>query len=141
MTNNYYQILGVSKSATQEEIKKAYRKLALIHHPDKGGSAEKFKEIKKAYEILSDPTTKNLYDIYGESFDNLGSNEDNSSAAAEEIRREHAEAEAKKDELKKEMLLVQMRGLSVMLIIDEFLDYLSVTENDLDSNLWSPYGG
>ena len=65
---DYYQALGVGKSATPEEIKKAYRKLALQYHPDrnKGKEAEeKFKEVTKAYEVLSDPQKKQTYDQLG----------------------------------------------------------------------------
>lgn len=58
----HYNTLGVSKDASQEEIKKAFRFLALRNHPDKGGSEEEFKKISKAYEILSDPEKRNLYD-------------------------------------------------------------------------------
>ena len=58
----YYDVLGVSKESTQDEIKKAYRKLALIFHPDKGGDPEKFKEISEAYETLSDPDKRENYD-------------------------------------------------------------------------------
>lgn len=70
MAKDYYSILGVTKSANAEEIKKAYRKLALQHHPDrnKGNkvSEEKFKEVTKAYEVLSDPSKKQTYDQFGE---------------------------------------------------------------------------
>ena len=52
-TKNYYEILGVSANASDEEIKKAFRKLALKYHPDRGGNAEKFKEINEAYAILT----------------------------------------------------------------------------------------
>ena len=51
---NLYDILSVNETATQDEIKKSYRKLAMEHHPDKGGSEEKFKKISEAYETLSD---------------------------------------------------------------------------------------
>ena len=65
---DYYEILGVSKSATPDEMKKAYRKLALQYHPDKNKSKEaeeKFKEINQAYEVLSDTQKKQMYDQYG----------------------------------------------------------------------------
>ena len=59
---DYYQILGVDKNADAKTIKKSYKRLAMKHHPDKGGEEEKFKEIQKAYEILSDPQKKQQYD-------------------------------------------------------------------------------
>lgn len=59
---SYYQTLGIDKSATQEDIKKAYRKLASIHHPDKGGDTATFQKIQAAYEILSDPQKRAEYD-------------------------------------------------------------------------------
>src|SRR3989338_2703453 len=65
---DYYQILGLSKNSTPEEIKKAYRKLALQYHPDRNKSKEaeeKFKEVTKAYEVLSDPSKKQAYDQFG----------------------------------------------------------------------------
>uniref|UniRef100_A0A0D6R2S6 J domain-containing protein n=1 Tax=Araucaria cunninghamii TaxID=56994 RepID=A0A0D6R2S6_ARACU len=62
----YYDILGVSKSATSDELKKAYRKAAIKNHPDKGGDPEKFKELAQAYEVLSDPEKREIYDQYGE---------------------------------------------------------------------------
>jgi len=70
MPNNtdYYSLLGVSKSASADEIKKAYRKLALEYHPDRNKTKEaevKFKEVTKAYEVLSDPQKKQMYDTYG----------------------------------------------------------------------------
>ena len=69
MTEDYYQLLGVARGASAEEVKKAYRRLALEHHPDRNqGSAEseeRFKEITKAYEILRDPEQRARYDRFG----------------------------------------------------------------------------
>ncbi|NSW83275.1 MAG: molecular chaperone DnaJ [Syntrophothermus sp.] len=66
---DYYEVLGVSRDASQEDIKKAYRKLALKYHPDvnpdKKEAEEKFKEINEAYEVLSDPEKRATYDRYG----------------------------------------------------------------------------
>ena len=59
-------MLGISKSADATEIKKAYRKAAIKNHPDKGGDEAKFKECTHAYEVLSDPEKRELYDNYGE---------------------------------------------------------------------------
>lgn len=60
-----YEVLEVSQTATQEDIKKSYKKLALKHHPDKGGDPDKFKEINAANEILSDPEKRKTYDKFG----------------------------------------------------------------------------
>ena len=62
----FYDLLGISAHATPSQIKKGYRRMAMKEHPDKGGDAEKFKEIAKAYETLSDPEKKQIYDQYGE---------------------------------------------------------------------------
>lgn len=59
---DHYKVLGVDNDATQEDIKKAYRRLASKHHPDKGGDAEEFRNVQQAYEILSDPDTRSQYD-------------------------------------------------------------------------------
>lgn len=66
--NDFYQILGVSKESGEDEIKKAYRKLALQYHPDRNKTpeaAEKFKEVTHAYEVLSDPQKRQTYDKFG----------------------------------------------------------------------------
>jgi len=65
-TEGLYKILGVEKNATDREIKKAFKRAALKHHPDRGGDAEKFKEVEKAKQILTDPKKRKLYDKYGE---------------------------------------------------------------------------
>src|ERR1044071_5714828 len=66
---DYYEVLGVGKNASAEEIKKAYRKVAMQYHPDRNpgdkSSEDKFKEAAEAYEILSDPDKKRRYDQYG----------------------------------------------------------------------------
>ena len=65
---DYYDVLGVTKNASQEEIKKAFRKLAMQHHPDRNKSAdahERFKEINEAYEVLSDADRRAMYDRFG----------------------------------------------------------------------------
>merc|ERR1719210_4076 len=62
----FYKLLEVDKNAGDSETKKAYRKLAVKHHPDKGGDPEKFKEITRAYEVLSDSDKRSKYDKYGE---------------------------------------------------------------------------
>ena len=59
---NYYDVLGVPKTASQEDIKRAYRKLASQHHPDKGGDTAKFQQVEEAYRTLSDPAKRSEYD-------------------------------------------------------------------------------
>nr|CAD2207753.1 unnamed protein product [Meloidogyne enterolobii] len=69
MGKDYYKILGISKGASEDEIKKAYRKMALKYHPDKNkeaGAEAKFKEIAEAYDVLSDSKKKEVYDKFGE---------------------------------------------------------------------------
>lgn len=65
-TTKFYKLLEVEKNSSEAEVKKAYRKLAVKHHPDKGGDPEKFKEITRAYEVLSDPEKREKYNRGGE---------------------------------------------------------------------------
>ncbi|EFJ24401.1 hypothetical protein SELMODRAFT_232411 [Selaginella moellendorffii] len=65
-STRYYEILGVSKNASPDDLKKAYKRAAILNHPDKGGDVEKFKELAQAYEVLSDPEKREIYDEHGE---------------------------------------------------------------------------
>lgn len=69
---DYYKMLGVSKDATLEDIKKAYRRLAHKHHPDKGGDEKMFREVSEAYRILSDKDKRSQYDKFGRVFEGAG---------------------------------------------------------------------
>lgn len=62
---DYYKTLDIEKSATQDEVKKAFRKLSLIHHPDRGGDENEFKKLSEAYETLGDPDKRKHYDMFG----------------------------------------------------------------------------
>jgi len=68
MAKNYYDTLGLDKKASKEDVKRAFRKLAQKHHPDKGGEEAKFKEITEAYSVLSDDGKRREYDAYGQNF-------------------------------------------------------------------------
>lgn len=84
MGKDYYKILNLAKGASDDDIKKAYRKLALKYHPDKNkerGAEEKFKEVAEAYEILSDPKKKEIFDKYGEDGLKMGGGQGPSGAA------------------------------------------------------------
>ncbi|MDA3802571.1 MAG: molecular chaperone DnaJ [Patescibacteria group bacterium] len=70
MSKDYYDILGVSKDASQAEIKTAFRKEAHKHHPDKGGQEDKFKEINEAYQVLGNESKRKQYDQFGSGFQN-----------------------------------------------------------------------
>jgi DnaJ-class molecular chaperone len=75
---DYYSTLGVGKNATDDDIKKAYRKLAMKHHPDRGGDESTFKKISEAYDILSDPQKKQIVDLGGDPKNQGGGNYGNS---------------------------------------------------------------
>lgn len=68
MSKDYYSILGVKRDADEDEIKKAYRRLAAKHHPDRGGSKEEFQRIEEAYRVLSDPQQRHKHDAGGNPF-------------------------------------------------------------------------
>jgi len=68
VTKDYYKVLGVEKNATKDDIKKAFRKLAGQHHPDRGGDEKKFKEVNEAYQILANDKKRAEYDTYGQTF-------------------------------------------------------------------------
>lgn len=73
MSKDYYDILGISRDASEDEIKKAYRKMAHKYHPDKeSGDEQKFKEINEAYQVLSDPQKRQQYNQFGSNFDQAG---------------------------------------------------------------------
>ena len=73
MSEDYYKVLSVHPESTDLELKKAYRKLARVYHPDKNqqdeGAAEKFKQVNNAYSILSDPNRRMVYDLFGQEGD------------------------------------------------------------------------
>ena len=72
MSKDYYNILGVNKSASKDEIKKAFYKLAHKYHPDKKeGNEAKFKEVNEAYQVLADDAKRSKYDQYGSGFENM----------------------------------------------------------------------
>lgn len=73
-TGDYYTTLGVQRQCTPGEIKKAFRKQSLLHHPDKNGDAIMFKKINEAREVLSDPVKRKLYDSYGNNWENVYKN-------------------------------------------------------------------
>src|SRR5579871_5174709 len=80
-SRDFYEVLGVQKGASKEDIKAAYRKLALQYHPDRNkdpGAEEKFKEISEAYAVLSDEGKRQQYDTYGKEgvYQRYGSEED-----------------------------------------------------------------
>ena len=73
MNKDYYEILGVNKNASKDDIKKAFYKLAHKYHPDKkDGNEAKFKQVNEAYQVLSDDAKRSKYDQFGSGFENIG---------------------------------------------------------------------
>jgi len=73
MSKDYYKILGIEKNATADEVKKAFKKAAMQHHPDRpGGDEKKFKEVNEAYQVLSDADKRSRYDQFGSDFEQQG---------------------------------------------------------------------
>ena len=68
---DFYKVLDLDKTASQEDIKNKYKKLAMLHHPDRGGDVDKFTEVGEAYEILSDTEKRKQYDCGGFNNDNI----------------------------------------------------------------------
>src|ERR1039457_5717534 len=62
---DYYEVLGISKDASADEIKTSFRRAAIEHHPDRGGDEAKFRELNEAYEVLKDPEKRQRYDQFG----------------------------------------------------------------------------
>lgn len=125
---NHYEVLGVGRSATSQEIKGVYRKLVLRWHPDKFGqpnhlaktreeAEEKFKEISSAYRIVSDPETRKTYDVYGNQWE------------SKFTEKRSGREEKVQDEIR----------LSISSMIYEFRSHWTVSEEDLDPSLWNPY--
>lgn len=115
MSDNFYDILGVDKTATTEEIKKAYRKLAMQFHPDKAGedkgSEEKFKQIAEAYEVLSDEEKRKNYDTFG-------------SAKAQNVHDDFGDIRSQFSQAFNQFRNVQNRGASIP-------SFVSVTLEDI----------
>jgi len=92
MSKDYYQILGLNKDASQEQIKAAYRKLAFQYHPDRNkedpAAAEKMKELNEAYAVLSDPVKRKEYDTYRDSYGSFASQRFRENYSEEDIRRD-----------------------------------------------------
>ena len=76
MGQDYYQVLGIKRGASEEEVQKAYRKLARQYHPDlhpdDASAKTKFQEVQQAYEVLSDPKKREMYDRYGSAYESRG---------------------------------------------------------------------
>lgn len=105
---SYYETLGVAKDASEEDIKKAYRKLAMEHHPDRGGDEAKFKEVKQAYETLSDPVQRARYDRNGSSGFQEGVGRNATQSEIDEILRQFRDAARRHQENAVPMVRIQL---------------------------------
>lgn len=133
---NYYEILGVDKNATTEDIKKSFKKLAMRLHPDKGGDADKFKKINEAYSVLSDKDKRDKYDLYGKDFDKsegFGSN------FGEEIFGNFFRSDSffpsggrRKSKMKNEVIILQVSLEDVYIGKTIYVDYAKKSYNKED---------
>jgi len=152
MPNKYYEILGVSENATQAEIKKAYRKLALECHPDKNlnnqeESERKFKELSEAYRILGNEELRKRYDNGETNFSENHSSWEEEMREEIKIMREMNEARKEANKTRKKIILIEKEFIHRTYIMWEISDELNsqgglkahVYLEDLDSNLWEPY--
>ncbi|CAH1755651.1 16103_t:CDS:2 [Entrophospora sp. SA101] len=119
---NYYEILGVSPGATQKELTKAYRKLALKHHPDKGGDEEEFKKISNAYEVL------------------MGEAERRQGTAGMKFQFSNKPGSDKFKEFEEMLKEVERKLNKIEKDLDGYEESLNREQERLDSSLWSPYG-
>ena len=152
MTKEFYQILEINENATAEEIKKAYRKLALKWHPDKWSTKsleerakanEEMQKINKAYEVLGDEEKKRRYDAGETSFFTAGDSE----SFEEYVKRMNEQYEAERENIEKKLEI--LKRIAKILFRSEIEGIISgeallneVWEkhfNDMDSNLWAPY--
>jgi len=152
MTKKYYEILEVSETATQEEIKKAYRKLALKYHPDKNpGGEAKFKEIGEAYGVLVNEELRKRYDLGETEFTSDYSNYDYEAEIRAETLRKEEELKRKEVQivdLELEILKLEMKALDRSSTLNEIgaalcFAFPRVYAEDLEaegySYLWEPY--
>ena len=147
MSNKYYQILGINLGATQEEIKKAYKRLSLKYHPDKNRGNEewarkKFIEVSEAYNVLSKPSStsrpKKNYDFSGKSSaEKFKMAFEMMAEMNEDLDRMEEDLNNAEENLKQEQERLWEEAIRNM---EELLSLSNVSSSDLDSSLWSPYG-
>lgn len=152
MTKEFYQILEINETATADEIKRAYQKLALKWHPDRWSTKspeerakanEEMQKVNKAYEVLGDEEKKRRYDSGETSFSTASDSE----SFEEYVRRMHEQYEAERENIEKKLKI--LKRIAKILFRSEIEGIISreallneVWErhfNDMDSNLWTPY--